>query len=390
MVWQRPQRVDAEGYESMQFNLRRAVGIIACPLLVSALAVGAAALPANAATWQDTALSAFPVHADTFGGAALKATNGSSVITLSGTGVTTWSLHGTPPTGVSLSGTTISYSGGAIASPPEIVADATDSAGNAEALEIPVVIAHDSILVNGSVSVVTVSLSALADANIAGNVKFSAVSSESTNGISFAESGLPTGLASGNPVLTYVGGTAAPGTYGGVRAAATDADGAALHGVFSLTVHASAVYTPGNYGDEVNPFGNGFDVYQQHQNPGAIIAGWTATKADPATHFLRLNGTHSGAVKIEYAPNGAASGLCVSDPGGGWASDPLPDGLILTGCNNGPWQQFVPQSNGTLKNLATGLVVNPNGTGAQLRGSTAPTPWGGSVYTWTDQAHLPG
>ena len=390
MVWQRPQRVDAEGYESMQFNLRRAVGIIACPLLGSALAVGAAALPANAATWQDTALSAFPVHADTFGGAALKATNGSSVITLSGTGVTTWSLHSTPPTGVSLSGTTISYSGGAIASPPEIVADATDSAGNAEALEIPVVIAHDSILINGPVSVVTVSLSALADANIAGNVKFSAVSSESTNGISFAESGLPTGLASGNPVLTYVGGTAAPGTYGGVEVTATDADGAVLKGVFSLTVSANAVTTPGNYGDEVNPFGNGFDVYQQHQYAGAIIAGWTATNADPATHFLRLAGTHSGAVKFEYAPNGAATGLCVSDPGGGWASDPLPDGLILTGCNNGPWQQFVPQSNGTLKNLATGLVVNPNGTGAQLRGSTAPTPWGGSVYTWTDQAHLPG
>ncbi len=63
----------------------------------------------------------------------------------------TWSLHGTPPTGVSLSGTTIIYSGGAVASPPEIVADATDSAGNAEALEIPVAIAADSIQVNGPV-----------------------------------------------------------------------------------------------------------------------------------------------------------------------------------------------------------------------------------------------
>ena len=50
----------------------------------------------------------------------------------------------------------------------------------------------------------------------------------------------------------------------------------------------------------------------------------------------------------------------------------------------------MPQSNGTLKDLATGLFVNPNGTGAQLRGSTAPTSWGGSVYTWTDYAHLPG
>jgi hypothetical protein len=30
--------------------------------------------------------------------------------------------------------------------------------------------------------------------------------------------------------------------------------------------------------------------------------------------------------------------------------------------------------NSTLKNLATGLVVNPNGTGAQLRGGAAPSP----------------
>src|SRR6266568_375288 len=352
MVWQHPQRVDTEGHKAMHLNVRKAAGVIASPLLGSALVAGMAAFPANAATWQDTALSAFPVHADTFGGAGLAAANGSSVIKLSGTGVT-WSLHGTVPAGVSLSGTTISYSRGAIANPPEIVADATDSAGNAEALEIPVAIAADSIQVNGTV--VTVSLSALADANIAGNVKFSAVSSESANGISFAESALPAGLVSGDPTLTYVGGTAAPGTY-----------------------------------DEVNPFGNGFDVYRQHQHAGAIIVGWTATKADPATHFLRLSGTHPGAVKFEYAPNGVASGLCVSDPGGGWATDPLPDGLILPACTNGPWQQFIPQSNGTLKNLATGLVVNPNGTGVQLRGSTAPTPWGGSVYTWTDQAHLPG
>jgi len=389
MVWSHPQWVDTEGQEAVRFNLRRAVGVIVLPMLGSALAVGAAALPANATTWQDTALSAGTVTADTYAGTGLGVSNGTNFINLAGAHVT-WSLHGTPPAGVSLSGTTISYSGAAISSPPEIVAVATDSAGNAEALEIPVTITHNSIQVNGNPnSIIGVTLSALADANIAGTVKFSATSSEG-NSISFAESNLPAGLVSGNPVLTYVGGTAAPGTYGGVEVTATDTDGAVLHGVFSLTVHANAVYTPGPYGDEVNPFGNGFDVYQQHQYAGAIIAGWTATKADPATHFLRLAGTSSGAYKYEYAPTGAGTGLCVSDPGGGWASDPLPDGLILTSCNNGPWQQFLPQSNGTLKDLATGLIVNPNGTGAQLRGSTAPTPWGGSVYTWTDYAHLPG
>ena len=370
----------------MHFSLNRAVGVMAVPVLLgSALAAGAAALPANAATWQDTALSASAVTADTFAGTGLGATSGSEVIDLSGTGVT-WSLHGTPPTGVSLSGTTISYSGAAVGSPPEIVADATDSAGNAEALKIPVTIGHNSIQKNGSA--VTVSLSALADADTSGTVTFSAISSAS-NSISFAETGLPTGLVSGSPVLTYASGTAAAGTYSAVGITATDTDGAVLHGTFSLTVDANNVYTSGTFGDEVNPFGYGFDVYRQHQYAGAVIAGWPATQADPATHFEILSGTHSGAVKVEYAPDGAGTGLCVSDPGGGWASDPLPDGLILTWCNTGPFQQFVPQPNGTLKNVATGLVVNPAGKGAQLRGSATPTAWGGSVYTWTVYTSLP-
>ena len=80
----------------------------------------------------------------------------------------------------------------------------------------------------------------------------------------------------------------------------------------------------------------------------------------------------------------------MSDPGGGWSSDPLRDGLILTSCNTGPWQQFIPQSNGTLQNVATGLFVNPNGTGAQLRGDSSATPWGGSFYRFIAFSSLPG
>ena len=187
-------------------------------------------------------------------------------------------------------------------------------------------------------------------------------------------------------MLTYVGGTAAPGTYTGVVVTATDADGAVLHGTFNLTVAANSV---SNYGNEVNRFGNGFDAFRQHQFPGAIIAGWTATQHDPATHFLLTNGTHQGAVRLEYAPKGTGTGLCVSDPGGGWSSDPLRDGLILTSCNTGPWQQFIPQSNGSLRNVATGLYVNPNGTGAQLRGGASPTTWGGSFYRFINFSSLP-
>jgi hypothetical protein len=34
------------------------------------------------------------------------------------------------------------------------------------------------------------------------------------------------------------------------------------------------------------------------------------------------------------------------------------------------------------------LIITPNGTGAQLRGTASLTPWGGSVCYWTDYAHL--
>jgi len=191
-------------------------------------------------------------------------------------------------------------------------------------------------------------------------------------------------------LLTIAGSTAAPGTYGSVGVTATDQYGARTQSAFQLVVKAQPVYVPGNYGDMVNPFGNGFDVYQQHQAVNAIVAGWTATKADPATHFIRHPGTVPGAYTFEYAPNGAGTGLSVSDPGYDAAGTGLKDGLVLRGSNNSLWQQFIPQPNGTLKNVATGLIVSPNGTGAQLRGTTAPMSWGGSVYTWTDFSHLPG
>ena len=347
--------------------------------------MGAAALPASAQNWQDTALISSAFSSGTFGGSGLHAGNGTNVINLTPTNVA-WSLHGTVPSGVTLTGATISNSG-TTSSTATIVADATDGTGNAEALVIPVVLAKGSILL-GTGNVRTVSVSALADSNVSGTVKFRATSSAgTTDTINFAETNLPTGLTSGNPVLTFVGGTAAPGTYNGVVVTATDAYGAVLHGTFNLTVDANQV---SNYGDEVNRFGNGFDAFRQHQFPGAIIAGWTATQADPATHFLLNAGTHAGAIQLEYAPHGTGTGLCVSDPGGGWSSDPLRDGLILTSCNTGPWQQFIPQSNGTLQNVATGLFVNPNGTGAQLRGGSSTTPWGGSFYRFIAFSSLPG
>jgi hypothetical protein len=370
----------------VHFSLRGALGV-ACPVLFgSALVVGAAALPASAQTYQDTALIGSSVSDATFGGSGIGAADGNNVIKLSGSGVT-WSLHGTVPAGVTLSGSTISFSGPIVQSPNPIVVDATDKNGNAEALEIPISLLPHDILLQGA-AYTLVSLSGLTDSNASGDVKFNATSSESGDTISFAESNLPAGLSSGSPALSYLGGTAAPGTYSGAVVTATDSDGAALKGTFDLTVEANAVNS--SYGDEVNRFGNGFDAFRQHQYPGAIIAGWTATQGDRGTHFILSKGTHQGAFRFEYAPQGSGSGLCVSDPGGGWSSDPLRDGLILTPCNTGLWQQFIPQSNGALKNVATGLYVNPNGAAAQLRGGSSPTQWGGSSYTWKDHSSLPG
>jgi hypothetical protein len=201
-----------------------------------------------------------------------------------------------------------------------------------------------------------------------------------------------TGLVTAGNILVATDSTLAPGTFD--FATVTDtADGAVASETFTLQVSATRVHVPGVLGDEVNPFGNGFDVYQQHFHAGAVIAGWSATKTDPATQFLQQP-AFTGAVntwrfEAVNGRTGIATGLCVSDPGGGWASDPLPNGLILTSCNTGPFQEFVQASNGTLTNVKTGLIVNPDGTGAQLRGMTTASPWGGSFYKWTDEAHLP-
>ena len=365
-------------------NLRRTLAIAGVPVLLgTALAAVAISLPARAQSWQDTALSATAVTDEAFEGGTLSAANGTGVVNLSGTGVT-WSLHGTAPAGVSLTGGSTIGADDATPGTSDLVADATDANGNVEALVIPVTITSDSVQLEASTA--TVALSVLSDTNSSNTVTFSADSTATGDSISFAESDLPTGLTSGNPTLTYVGGTAAPGTYNDVGVTATDTDGATLKGTFTLTVSANSAT---NYGNMVNTFGNGFDVFRQHEYAGAIIAGWPATQDDPATHFDLNSGSTSGADQFEYAPDGTASGLCISDPGGGWHSDPLRDGLILTPCNSGPYQQFVPQSDGTLLNVATGLYINPDGKGAQLRGESEPTSWGGSTYSWEAETSMP-
>jgi hypothetical protein len=360
-------------------------------VLGSALAAGLAAFPANATSYTDTAVTASSVTDEPVLVSGLAAgDDGATAISLTGSGVSSWSLE-SGPGGVSVAGSTISCSDCTVDDTAQtVVADAKDSNGNAEALVISVVIpAAGSIQLSAAGSYATDTVTALTDTdNTDGTVTFSATSKDG-NSITYTESGLPTGLTSSNP-LTYAGGTAVPGTYDDVKATATDNDGAVLNGTFTLTVDGNAVTTTtGTYANYVNEFGNGFDSYRQHDYAGAIIAGWPATQDDPATHFIINAGSTSGAIQLEYAPNDNGTGLCVSDPGGGWGSDPLRDGLILANCNSGPFQQFVPESDGTLVNVATGLTVNPDGKGAQLRGESSAVGWGGAVYTETDISSLP-
>jgi hypothetical protein len=391
----------------MQFNLRKAVGISALPLLGGALAAGLAAPPASAQTWQDTALQAFNVPASpaatgaVVNGAVAGSGPGSTLsftapsgevfaspsftrgstdaeLTTHTAGSLVLTSEGTATGGGTLTFTIKSTSSGDTCTAAEKVA-VSESEGTLGESSAPKSVPGEAVTVS------------YVNDNTTGAVQFTGTVAGQSCTVTFSEQNLPAGLVSGNPLVP---GSAIPRTgasyYSGVGYTATDPLGSTFTATFDLHVFGNQVQPPGNYGNEVNPFGNGLDAYQQHDYPGAIIAGWTATQADPATHFIRNNGTFQGAYQFEYAPQGAASGLCVSDPGGGWASDPLPDGLILTPCNTGPWQQFIPQSDGSLKDLATGLYVNPDGTGAQLRGGSAPTPWGGSVYTWTEYANLPG
>jgi hypothetical protein len=391
----------------MHFNLRKAVGISVLPLLGGALAVSVAALPASAQTYQDTALQAFNVT--TTPSATGAVVNGTASGSGKGSTLTFTAPSGEAFASPSFTAGTTDATLTANTALTSLVLTSTGTATGSGTLTFTIksttsgdtCTAAEKVAVSESAGTLgessaptsvpgeTVTVSFVND-NSTGDVDFTGTVTVESCTVTFSEQNLPAGLTSGNPLVP---GSAVPRTgssyYGGVGYTATDPLGSTFSGTFDLHVFGNQVQPPGNYGNEVNPFGNGLDAYQQHDYPGAIIAGWTATQADPATHFIRNNGTYTGAYQFEYAPQGSASGLCVSDPGGGWASDPLPDGLILTPCNTGPWQQFVPQGDGTLRNLATGLYVNPDGTGAQLRGGSAPTSWGGSVYTWTGYNNLP-
>jgi hypothetical protein len=390
---------------------RTIVAAVAAPLMAAgALAFSAGS--ANAATWQDTSIQVNMLHAAATNPAApaVAATNLGKITVTRAAATDVLSVNSQAsrlPRGVTATvkdGVVTMV--GTIGLPPAVkpvpgFAVVDDASPSGAVLADIIQFSVDPVTGHLALgSVYTDTSGAITRSYPAGGVKFAApyvltspagaAALDPTPAYSFGFPGLPAGIVNSKAgMLTVAGSTAAPGIYSSLGVIATDQYGAHAASVYQLVVHAQKVYVPGSYGDEVNPFGNGFDVYRQHQAVNTMIVGWTATKADPATHFIREQGTLRGAVRFEYAPHGVATGLCVSDPAFDAAGTGLKDGLVLRTANNGAWQQWYPQANGTLRNAATGLVISPNGTGAQLRGTASASTWGGSVYTWTDYAHLP-
>ena len=378
----------------MHFNLKKAVGISVLPLLGGALAIGATALPASAQAWQDTSLQVNSLHSTGIAPApatiAPQPTQSDSTVTVSRASasdkLTYNSAMSKIPTGMKVSSSDSVVTVTGLTSPPAstvqgtLVVDDTSASGWTTAW----IVVFDQGPSPAPAGLVTDRYysdtpNAITRSYPVGGVQFSEVPTVAVSpsmaqlvpapAYSFAYSGLPGGIASNSAgLLTIAGSTAAPNTYGSRGVTATDQYGASAQSAFQLVVKAQPVYVPGNYGDMVNPFGNGFDVYKQHQAVNAIVVGWTATKADPATHFIRHPGTIPGAYTFEYAPNGVGTGLSVSDPGYDAAGTGLTNGLVLRGCNTGHWQQFIPQSNGTLKNVATGKIYFARTYGFSTRG----------------------
>jgi hypothetical protein len=298
---------------------------------------------------------------------------------------------GTATAAISANGTLIQVTGvsGTTTSADTLKFKITNSGGCISVETASITEVAGSLTETDSLDVVVLSASPqsfVTNDNTTGGVVFHAAGSSAL--AAFAVSNLPAGLSGSIGLGELLPGTAVPGQYSDVRVAVTDAAGAVAQGEFNLLVIGNQAATP--YGNNVNPFGNGFDVWQQRAAVNTVIAGWRATMADPATHFLQEPGTVSGAYRYEYAPNGTGTGLCVSNPGGGYVGDPGgPTGLVLRGCNLSVFQQFRPGSGHELISVVNGQVVNPNGAGAQLSTGASRVSWGGSAWTWKDDTSLP-
>jgi hypothetical protein len=372
----------------------------------AALAAAVAAVPAGAAfaqtSYVDTSL-----QASGFTGAAQQAAcSAPAAATVAGSGTQTLTYTavgssvtfsgisftdgtgGTATESVNAASTVITIKGvsGTTSSADTLKFKISNSAGCVSVETASITEAKGDLTEAHSLDTVALASTFAVDDGSTGGILFNA--SGSTAVTAFTVSNLPAGLNGSVGLGELLPGTAAPAVYNSVALSATDSGGAVAKGTFNLLVNATA---SGALGDNVNPFGNGWGVYQQHTAWDTTIIGWPATQTDPGSLFLREAGTVSGAYRYEYAPTGSGSGMCVSNPDGGYIGDPGgPTGLVLRNCNSSVYQQFKPGPDNEAISVANGQLVNPHGTGWQLNTGTSRVSWGGSAWTWTDYNNLPG
>jgi hypothetical protein len=372
----------------------------------AALAAAVAAVPAGAAfaqtSYVDTSL-----QASGFTGAAQQTTcTAPAAATVAGSGTQTLTYTavgssvtfsgitftdgtgGTATESVNAASTVITIKGlsGTTSSSDTLKFKISNSAGCVSAETASITEAKGALTEAHSLDTVALASTFAVDDGSTGGILFNAAGSSAVT--AFAVSNLPAGLNGSVGLGELLPGTAAPAVYNSVALSVTDTGGAVAKGTFNLLVNATA---SGALGDNVNPFGNGWGVYQQHTAWDTTIIGWPATQRDPGSLFLREAGTVSGAYRYEYAPTGSGSGMCVSNPDGGYIGDPGgPTGLVLRNCNSSVYQQFKPGPDNEAISVANGQLVNPHGTGWQLNTGASRVSWGGSAWTWTNSGNLPG
>ena len=121
-------------------------------------------------------------------------------------------------------------------------------------------------------------------------------------------------------------------------------------------------YQGGYCGDQVLPATGitplAMDVYQGKSKVGngVIVYPYSATDGAQDFIFKHFSGNADNSKTFEYAPNGIASGLCVSSP-----QVTAGTKLILRNCNEGPWQTFIPAGPNKFGNYQWSVEAgNPN------------------------------
>lgn len=335
----------------MRFNLRKAVGFAAIPLLGGALAVGATALPASAQTYLDTALQAFNVTQPTTTAGAV--VNG--VVSGTGRGST---LTFTAPAGESFS--SVNFAKGTTdalmtQTPSSIVLTSGHTATGVGILTFTIgsttagvtCTAAETVMISevrGTMGEsatptsvpnerVTVSHS---NNSTTGAVTFTGTVRRASCTVTFSESKLPTGLTSGNPLLP---GSAVPGTYTGVVYTATDPLGSTFSGMFDLKVIGHQVVTPTS---EVSSFANYSHSCLTNRN-GTLAAYnplqlFTCGYAGGASQQLRLVAVTGQTATWELQFKTSSGSWCVTQSA--FNASPLVLGVCNTG-TPGMRRQFI-------------------------------------------------